>query len=305
VVVIWLLTLVAIVGPRAIGRTHGVTLAVGLVPLIAAGLLGWLWFDPHVFAASWNVSGETASEATFASLLLIFWAFAGVECAVMVARMVKDPERNVPLATMGGVILSAIVYMAASTAIFGIVPAAELAASSAPFALVVERMFGPLLAGFVAICAILKVSGTLGGWILVTGETTRWTAVGGYMPRWLTMVSGDGTPVRALLAVGVVMTITVLLTTSPTINQQFELMVLITGALLLVVYIYAAIALIRFSKGCSPARRRLCIATAIPAILFSLVLLLTSGTELLLLTAGFLAITVPLWFVVRPKAPAQ
>src|SRR5690606_12879825 len=101
--VIWLLTFVAILGPRAIGRLHGLTLAVGLVPLLAAGTLGWLWFDPELFARSWNVGGEPASQAVFGSLVSVFWAFVGVEAATMVARMVRDPERNVPLATMGGV----------------------------------------------------------------------------------------------------------------------------------------------------------------------------------------------------------
>jgi arginine:agmatine antiporter len=176
VAVIWLLTGIAMLGPRAIGRTHTLTLAIGLVPLLAVGVLGWLWFDPQLFARSWNVSGQPASEAVFGSLVSVFWAFVGVECAAMVARMVQNPARNVPLATMGGVGIAALVYMFASTAIFGMVPAELLASSSAPFALAVDGILGPAAAGLVAMCAILKASGTLGGWVLVTGEATRWTA---------------------------------------------------------------------------------------------------------------------------------
>ena len=169
IAVIWLLTLVAILGPRAIGRMHALTLLVGLIPLLAAGIFGWLWFDPHLFASSWIVNGQSGGEAVYGSLLSVFWAFVGVECAAMVARTVERPERNVPLATMGGIGLAALVYMFASTAIFGLVSAENLAASSAPFALAVERILGPAAAGLVAICAILKAAGTCGGWIFVTG----------------------------------------------------------------------------------------------------------------------------------------
>src|SRR5690606_36705760 len=130
-------------------------------------------------------------------------AFVGVECAAMVARLVEKPERNVPIATMGGVGIAAIVYMFSSTAIFGMLSAEAVAASSAPFALAVGRILGPAAAGLVAICAVLKASGTLGGWVLVGGETTRWTAVSGFLPRWLAKQGKGGTPVRALLAMAV------------------------------------------------------------------------------------------------------
>jgi arginine:agmatine antiporter len=173
VAVVWLLTGIAILGPRAIGQAHTLTLAAGLVPLLAEGVLGWLWFDPELYARSWNVSGDPASEAVFGSLVSVFWAFVGVECAAMVARLVDNPARNVPLATMGGVGISALVYMFAWTAIFGMAAAENIASSSAPFALAVDRILGPAAAGLVALCAILKASGTLGGWVLVTRARRR------------------------------------------------------------------------------------------------------------------------------------
>lgn len=304
VVVIWLLTLVAIFGPRAIGRLHGLTLVIGLIPLLAAGVLGWLWFDPATFAQSWNVGGETPSQAVFGSLVSVFWAFLGVESAAMVARMVKRPERNVPIATMGGAVLVAVVYVLATSAIFGMVPAAEIARSSAPFALAVRTILGPAAAGFVAICAILKTCGALGGWVLVTGESTRWTAAAGYLPRWLARPAADGTPTRALLAMAVVMSAAALLTTAPTVGEQFELLIDAAVVFTLLVYIYAAVALVRFSASATRARRRVAIAVAILASLFCAVLILSSGLVLIAITAALVALTVPGWWLVRRRLPA-
>ncbi|MEZ5682258.1 MAG: amino acid permease [Erythrobacter sp.] len=300
--VIWLLTLVSIIGPQAIGRMHVLTLAIGLVPLLAAGTLGWLWFDPDLFAQSWNVSGESGGLAVYGSLLSVFWAFVGVECAAMVARTVENPARNVPLATMSGVGLAALVYMFASTAIFGLVSASELAASSAPFALAVERILGPAAAGLVAICAIMKAAGTCGGWIFVTGETTLWSASAGYLPRWLAKPDARGVPVRALLVMGVVMTIAVFATAAPSLAEQFETLINAVVVFTLVAYIYAAIALVRFTANSSAVIRVTAILVAIVAAAFSILLIISSGTTLIMLTLAIAAATIPGWYFARKTA---
>ncbi|QKG71737.1 amino acid permease [Erythrobacter mangrovi] len=297
--VIWLLTGIAILGPQAIGRMHALTMAFGLVPLLAAGTLGWMWFDPDLFAASWIVSGESPSGAVYGSLLSVFWAFVGVECAAMVARTVEHPERNVPLATMGGIGLAAIVYMLASSAIFGLVPAADLAASSAPFALAVEKILGPAAAGLVAICAILKASGTCGGWVFVTGETTLWSAAAGYLPRWLAVPDARGVPVRALLVMGVVMTIAVFATAAPSIGEQFETLINAVVVFTVLIYIYAAYALIRFTANSSPAIRVTAWIVAVLGAAFSALLIVSSGTMLITVTAALALATVPAWWFVK------
>jgi len=293
--VLWAMTLVAIIGPRAIGRMHAATLAIGLVPLLAAGTLGWGHFDPQLFARSWNVSGTGEGSAVYGSLVSVFWAFVGMESAAMVARTVDNPARNVPFATMGGIVLAGVVYMLASTAIFGLVPAKELAASSAPFAMAMGRIMGPALAGLVAICAILKTAGTCAGWIFVTGETTLWSAASGALPRWLAVPDRRGVPVRALLAMGVVMTLAVVATAAPSIGQQFKTLIDVTVVLSLVVYVYAAVALIRFTKGAAPAIRRAAWLLALSSATFSIVLIASSGSKLVAVTAALALATVPAW----------
>lgn len=299
--VIWLLTGLSIVGPKAIGRMHVLTLAIGLVPLLAVGMLGWLWFDPDLFAGSWNVGGESGGDAVYGSLLSVFWAFVGVECGAMVARTVENPARNVPLATMGGVGLAALVYMFASTAIFGLVPASELANSPAPFALAVEQILGPAAAAIVALCAITKAAGTCGGWIFVTGETTLWAAAAGYLPRWLATPDDRGVPVRALLAMGVAMTVAVIATAAPTLAEQFETLINAVVVFTLVAYVYAAVALIKFTAKSSPTIRLISLFTAVLAAAFSIMLIISSGWGLIAITLIIAAATIPGWFFVRRR----
>lgn len=303
--VIWLLTCVAILGPRAIGRMHAMTLAIGLVPLFAAGTIGWLWFDSDLFAQSWTVGNESPGTAVYGSLLSVFWAFVGVECAAMVARTVDNPRRNVPLATMGGIVLAAVVYVLASTALFGLIPAAELANSSAPFALAVAKILGPTAAGLVAICAILKAAGTCGGWIFVTGETTLWSAAAGYLPRWLAKPDSRGVPVRALLAMAVVMSLATFATAAPSLGEQFKTLTDAIVVFTLVVYIYAAYAMIRFTRASGAAIKAAAWVIALLGTVFAALLIVSSGTTLLTITAALALATVPAWWLVSRRARAR
>src|SRR3546814_7473569 len=87
----------------------------------------------------------------------------------MIAGLVRDPDHDVPIATLGGVLIAGVVYIVSSVLVMGIVPAAELEASSAPFALVAAELFGPWAAIAIAAAAALKATGPLGGGRLVTG----------------------------------------------------------------------------------------------------------------------------------------
>lgn len=202
---------------------------------------------------------------------------------------------------MGGVGIAALVYMFASTAIFGMVPAELLASSSAPFALAVDGILGPAAAGLVAMCAILKASGTLGGWVLVTGEATRWTAASGFLPKWLAQTSDTGMPIRALVAMAVLMSVATFLTTAPTIARQFELLINASVVFNMLVYVYASIALVRFTTGASRGRRMAALTLAVLAILFSVLLIVSAGSGLIAVTAGLVVLTLLGWQLVRQR----
>src|SRR3546814_16855448 len=108
----------------------------GLAPVALVLMFGWGSFDREVYDAAWNVSGESDAAVVFGSLAPVFWAFVGLETGAMVAGLVRDPDRDIPRATLGGVLIAGIVYLVSSVLVMGIVPAAALAASRAPVPLV-------------------------------------------------------------------------------------------------------------------------------------------------------------------------
>ncbi|MCI5044433.1 MAG: amino acid permease [Aquisalinus sp.] len=257
IALIWAIALANLAGARQVGRFAGVTLVVGLFPIVAVTLLGLFNFDPDIFAASWNVSGEPLTGSIPPTVLTIFWAFLGLESANAVAPVIRDPKRNVAIAAIGGVSLAAILYAAASAALFGILPASEMAASSAPFADAAAKVAGAGFGTLIALAAIARTLGCAGGWFMVTAQTGRTGAKLGFLPASLKEEESPERPVRNVLLVAVLMTLIVFATLSPTLNDQFLLIVDFTVLVFLGIYTLSALALIRFAGGLKNDRQKL------------------------------------------------
>jgi arginine:agmatine antiporter len=238
VVLIWLMFAINLLGPKPVAKFQSLCVVFGLAPVAVVLLFGWGSFDRATYDAAWNVSGQSDASVVFGSLAPVFWAFVGLETGAMIAGVVRDPDRDVPRATLGGILISGIVYIVSSVLVMGIVPAADLAASSAPFALVAAKIFGPWAAIAIAAAAALKATGTLGGWMLVSGETGARAAQHGYLPGFFGRLNRRGAAAWGLLAIAVAMTLIAFLTLSPKVSGQFELIV--GPVVMLVVLAYAA-----------------------------------------------------------------
>lgn len=280
--ILWLFTAANVIGPRFVARFEGGTLLVGLAPVLLIALGGWFYFDPALFAASWNVTGKPFGEAMPQSVVMVFWAFLGIESANIVAPLVRNPTRDVPRATLGGLLIAALVYMSACAAIMGLLPAADLAASSAPFADAAKPLVGASLAAVVALCAMLKASGTVGGWILVSAETWGADEVLGLLLRRSPVRRNGGPSVANLLFNGALMSLAAVATASPNLARQFTVVADVSVILCMFLYAAACAALIRLSAERSPRWRLVARALAVGAILFCGWVASVSETELLL-----------------------
>jgi arginine:agmatine antiporter len=246
VVLLWLVTVVNLVSPRFVGQFDGLLLIAGLIPLLLVVTVGWAAFDPAQFSASWNVSGQPLYQALPNSLALVFWAFTGLESASVAAAVVDEPERNVPIATIAGVLIAALLYIAASVVIFGVAPASEIAASNAPFALAAANLLGASAGPLVALCGGLKALGTLAGWVLMSAQVSRAAADHGLLPQIFARTREGDTPVAGLLIAGLIGTVTILLTIAPTLGEQFGLLAEASTLFALLTYLGACAAALKY-----------------------------------------------------------
>jgi arginine:agmatine antiporter len=304
--VIWTLTWANIKGPRVVGMLEAWTMALALIPIVAVALLGWFWFQPEVFKASWNVSGDSDWSAISRAASMVLWAYMGIESAAVSAGVIENPSRNIPLATIIGLVLAAVVYMLSSTVIMGIMPAAQLQTSHAPFAEVARIAIGAPAAIVISICAVLKSVGSLGGWMLLVGQSAKAASDDGMFPKIFGKLNEHGVPGQGLIIVSALMTLVLFATMSPTIAEQFNRAVDLAVILIIVPYIYSVIALINLLaiRRVSPATTNTFRLLALAAVFYCLWAVV--GGDPHTITNAFVAllISVPLYlFVTRRTQP--
>ena len=141
-ILVWALSFANVIGPAFVSRVQTVTTSFALVPILGIAIFGWFFFDADIFKGAYNVSGESNFGAISSAAALTLWAFIGVESASVTAGVVENPEKNVARATLAGVFLAAIAYIASSSVIMGMVPNGELQTSDAPFALAAAKAVG-------------------------------------------------------------------------------------------------------------------------------------------------------------------
>jgi arginine:agmatine antiporter len=293
---IWLTTGAYILGARAASSFAALALAIGLVPIGIAVAAGALAFDGATFAASWSPSGDSLLESVPASLAVIFWAFLGVESAAVLSARVRDPARDVGRASIAGVLLAGAVYVAASVAVFGVIPATVLEQSTSPYADLTARVFGASIAGLVAACAVIKAVGTLSGWVMLGGETARAAARHGYLPSGFG--EGDRTAIANPLLGGAIMSVVAVISGQPTLGGQFGMLVGVTSVLSLVVYGLCSAALFRLARW---TRARFIAGLG---LVFTIAAVVAAAPGYILPTAGFFVVTTLAWvaFMRKPKA---
>jgi basic amino acid/polyamine antiporter, APA family len=139
-----------------------------------------------------------------AAMLGALWAYNGWNEVTYVAGEVKDPERNLPRAIIGGILVVAALYVFANAAYLYVLSPERLAsvpASSTVATEVVTSFLGPGAARLMAGALAVSVFGTLQVASLVMGRIPYAMAADGLFFRGLGTVSPrTRVPVRALLA---------------------------------------------------------------------------------------------------------
>ncbi|MDE3812629.1 putrescine-ornithine antiporter [Sinorhizobium meliloti] len=284
IILLWLTTVANFGGPRVTGRIGSITVWGVILPVGLLCIIGWAWFSSEVFAAAWNPNGLTLVQGMGSSISLTLWAFLGMESAAQNSDAVENPKRDVPLACLFGTLGAAIIYILSTTVIQGIVPNAELAASTGPFALAFATMFNPAIGSVVMALAVLACVGSLLGWQFTIAQTARAAADERMFPSLFSRVNEMGAPVTGMIVMGFVQSLLALMTISPTLNEQFAALVnlaVVTNVLPYIISLSALFVMMR-AAGVSESKFRLNSSIAIVGMLYSVFAIYASGKDAVL-----------------------
>jgi basic amino acid/polyamine antiporter, APA family len=97
------------------------------------------------------------------AVVSVMWAYDGWADLTFMAGEVKDPDRNLPRAIIGGVLVVVVVYLAIVAAYLYLLSVAEMTASGLVAADAGERIFGRIGGSLVAALVVVSTFGTLNG----------------------------------------------------------------------------------------------------------------------------------------------
>jgi APA family basic amino acid/polyamine antiporter len=118
----------------------------------------WRHFAQRYSGAAGGISGFVAALAA------ALWAYDGWSDLNMVAEEVKEPERNIPLALVGGLIVIAALYMLVNAAVQYALPPALVATSPSPMSDAVKAsVLGGAAAVVVSMVMVISLTTSLNG----------------------------------------------------------------------------------------------------------------------------------------------
>jgi len=285
IALLWITTFANFGGARITGKIGAITVWGVIAPVLLVSTVGWFWFDSSIYAAGWNPHGKGWFEAAGASVSITLWAFLGLESACANTDAVENPERNVPIAVLGGTLGAAIIYIVSTNVIAGIVDNPELASSTAPFGLVFAKMFNPLVGSVVMGLMVLACIGSLLGWQFTIAQVFKSSADTGYFLPIFAKANRAGTPIVGMLILLAGQTALGFLTISPDLSKQFDILVNLAVVTNLVPYILSMAALMTLQMVSNVPPRQALISNIVAwiAAAYSYLALYSSGEQALML----------------------
>jgi amino acid transporter len=239
-------------------QLNTVATAAKLMPLVLIAVAGAFFVQPgNLQVSEWPAAGDFARM----SLILVF-AFAGIEVALIPSGEVRDPERTVPTAIALAMVSATLLYIALQVVAQGILGPA-LSQSTVPLADAAGASLGGWGRALLLAGAAVSMFGHLGGMTLSIPRIVYALARDGYLPTSLAGVDvTHRTPQRAIV---VQSSLTLLLAITSTFGQ----LAVIANVSALALYL-----------GCAVAAWRLGQSPLVPALACVVIAWLLTGVTL-------------------------
>lgn len=219
------LTLVALVTIWVVALINCASVSAGgrmalLLTIAKVGLIAGVGFGAFAFVAGdWSHLGQSGLAGTCegvatsargglagfgAAMLGALWAYDGWQNVAPLAGEVRDPQRNLPRAFVGGTLVVAALYLFVNLAYFYVLTPLQIAGvplSSSVATEVLKRFLGPMAVAMTAVALMISSFGSLHASALANSRIPYAMARDGLFFRSLMRLSPhSNVPVRAILA---------------------------------------------------------------------------------------------------------
>jgi basic amino acid/polyamine antiporter, APA family len=244
---LWGAAFINLSGAKNMASIQMLTTILKFAALLFMATVG-LFFIEGANYTPWNVSTQSTLGAIGSGMAIALFSYIGVETASVAAGKVRDPDRNVGRATTLGTLATAAVYMLSLVAIFGILSNGELQATTEPFSVAANEIFGGTWAGDVmAILVIVSGLGALNGWTMICAEMPLAAANDGLFPENFKRLNKAGVPAFGIVSSTALASLAMGLNYAGTGGANaFTTLVLMTGITAAIPYIFSALAQLKW-----------------------------------------------------------
>jgi len=296
IAVLLFITLLNLMGVHSAGRVEFFFTLLKIVPLLVIPCVGLWHLHPEHFTP-FNPTMQTPLSALNAAALLTLWGFIGLESATTPTESVFNPAKTIPRAIVVGTSIVALVNIANSFVIMGIMPMDALAHAKAPFAMAAGLLFGGNWSLIISVIAAIICLGTLNAWVLTSGQIALGAAYDHYFPKFFSRKNQRGAPVWSLMISSLGVIPLLILTMDADLINQVNAVIDISVTAFLFVYLLCVLSYFKLfltrqsilidKKGCM---------VGIVALIFCLWALWSSGLKMVSF-AGLITLSgVPVYF---------
>ena len=234
--IVWLVHTLVASGVKEAASVNLVATFVKVFPLILFIVLAIWYFSPNTFEQDFSGSAlnSSVSDQVKNTMLITLWVFTGVEGASVLSAHAKR-KSDVGVATVLGIVIALILYVAITVLSLGILPRETIAAMSNPsMAGLLEAMMGSSGKIIITLCLIVSVLASYVSWTMYSAEVPYRGAKNGAFPKILDKLNENGTPINSLWFTGFVVQFCLLLVLLT--GKSYNALLLISTSMILVPY---------------------------------------------------------------------
>ncbi|EIG24648.1 basic amino acid/polyamine antiporter [Haemophilus paraphrohaemolyticus] len=245
--VVWLIHILIAKGIKEAAYVNLIATIVKVLPLIIFIVLAIIFFSSTQFMQDFH--GESLQmpllDQIKSTMLITLWVFVGVEGATVLSAHAKK-KNDVGIATILGILIALILYVAITALSLGILPREVIAAMPNPSMTgIMEHMIGTSGKILITFCLIVSVLASYMSWTMFSAEVMYQASQTQVFPRFLNKKNENDTPISSLWFTNIVIQIILVLVFFT--SKGYDVLIQLATTMILVPYFLVGTYLLRLA----------------------------------------------------------
>ncbi|MBM6551368.1 L-methionine/branched-chain amino acid transporter [Marinomonas ostreistagni] len=231
-----LATLVGMLIFSVAGLRHSANFQTAVVVCLISAIITLFWLsDLHVATLAIHLPSQPNDlDTMLLATGTIFWCFLGIEVMAHMGAEFKQPERDFPIALLGGISLVVLLYLATVLMVARYQVYGDELTNSQSLALLVGALLGENTQRWFALGAYIIAFSNVGTYILGFARMVQTMSTQKALPSFFGILSERGTPIRAVALVGAISALSLL--AIEVFGTQMEWLIEMTNGAFLLIY---------------------------------------------------------------------